>query len=134
MNDNGLLFVYGTLRRDSGHAMSRWLQERAEWCGSACCEAARLYPVSWYPALVPAESGSASRVRGDLFRLYDDATTWSALDEFEGVTGTADDEYERRRGEVLLDDGRRVRAWIYWYRRPVAGLQEIAGGDWLRAP
>lgn len=134
MNDNALLFVYGTLRRDSGHAMSRWLQGRAEWRGGACCEAARLYRVSWYPALVPAESGSASRVQGDLFRLHDDAATWPVLDEFEGVTGAADDEYERRRGEVLLDDGRRVCAWIYWYRRPVAGLQEITGGDWLRAP
>ncbi|MCC2637241.1 MAG: gamma-glutamylcyclotransferase [Moraxellaceae bacterium] len=85
------LFVYGTLRRGAGHAMGEWLGTSAEWQGEAWCEGARLYRVSWYPALVPGRE--EERVRGDLYRLRDAAALWPALDAFEGVTGRAGDEY-----------------------------------------
>jgi gamma-glutamylcyclotransferase (GGCT)/AIG2-like uncharacterized protein YtfP len=133
MLNSDLLFVYGTLRRDSGHAMGRWLAERAEWRGAAWCEAARLYRVDWYPALVPGRAGE--RVRGDLYRLAEPATLlWRELDAFEGVAGRDDDEYERRQGEVVLGDGKKVQAWSYWYQRSVEGLELLAGGDWLLPP
>lgn len=123
------LFVYGTLRRGAGHAMGEWLGERADWQGEAWCEAARLYRVSWYPALQPGRADE--RVRGDLFRLREAAAIWPALDAFEGVAGKADDEYERRPRPVRLDDGRQVEAWCYWYRREVTGLLHLPAGDWL---
>lgn len=123
------LFVYGTLRRGAGHAMGEWLGTHADWQGEAICEGARLYRMSWYPALVPGRE--EERVRGDLYRLRDAAALWPALDAFEGVEGRADDEYERRQCPVRLVDGRQIEAWCYWYRREVAGLLHLPAGDWL---
>lgn len=130
MAEPDLLFVYGTLRRGSSHEMGRWLAGVAAWHGPAWCEAARLYRVSWYPALVPGAAGE--RVRGDLYALAAPAGVWPVLDAFEGVAGRADDEYERRPAAVVTARGRRLEAWVYWYRRAVTGLAPVPGGDWLR--
>ena len=123
-----LLFVYGTLRRGTGHPMSAWLAERAEWLGHARCRAARLYRVSWYPAL--AEGAPGESVVGEVYRLRS-VGAWPALDVFEEVRGSADDEYERRLTEVVLQEGGVVRAWCYWYLPSVSELAPIASGDWL---
>lgn len=130
-HDSDLLFVYGTLRRGSGHAMAAWLADRADWLGPAACEGARLYRVSWYPALAPGDGGEP--VRGDLYRLRDPAATWPGLDAFEAMRGTDDDEYACGPCRLRLGDGRRVDAHTYWYRLPVTGLLPLPGGDWLRA-
>lgn len=126
-----LLFVYGSLRRDSAHAMSAWLAARAEWLGTAICREARLVRVSWYPGLVPGVPGE--QVHGDLYRLRDPAGSWPGLDAFEAVTGAPGDEYACRPCLVMMADGREVQARAYWYRLPVAGLEPVPGGDWLRA-
>lgn len=125
------LFVYGTLRRGSGHAMGVWLAAQAEWVGAARCPGARLYRVSWYPAL--AAGAPAEAVRGDVYRLPG-AGLWPALDAFEGVAGSPADEYERRLTDVELEEGGTVRAWCYWYRPAVDGLPPVPGGDWLAGP
>lgn len=132
MSDTDLLFVYGTLRRGSAHAMGRWLAARADWLGVATCAPARLYRVGWYPALVTG-GAPGDTVTGDLYRLHDTATLWPALDDFEAVAGRDDDEYERCLGDIRIGAHRTVRAWLYAYRRPVADLPRIAGGDWLAA-
>lgn len=130
-DDPCLLFVYGTLRRDSGHAMGAWLAAQADWLGPAWCEGARLYRVGWYPALAPGPAGEC--VRGDLYRLRDVALLWPRLDAFEGVTGSRDDEYRRVRSPVRCADGVVVAAWVYWHARDGAGLEWLPGGDWLAA-
>lgn len=129
MTDSPLLFVYGTLRPGSGHAMADWLREQAEWRGRAWLGSARLYRVGWYPALVPA--GAGERVLGDLYCLRAPAMAWPVLDEFEGVGGQEDDEYARAMTTITMAEGGQADAWVYWYRRPVAGLPPVAGGDWL---
>ena len=61
------------------------------------------------------------------------ATTLPLLDAHEGC-GPADQlpyEFERGVAEVTLEDGETVRAWIYWYRRPVDPRSRIPSGDWL---
>lgn len=129
MTNTPFLFVYGSLRPGSGHAMADWLRAQAEWRGRAGLEAARLYRVDWYPALVPGVAGE--RVQGDLYRLAAPERAWPVLDEFEGVRGGEDDEYARAIATVTGPDGVRVEAWVYWYRHPVQGLAPVAGGDWL---
>lgn len=131
MREDALLFVYGTLRCGSSHAMAQWLAAKAEWCGPARCPGARLYRVSWYPALV-AVAATEAQVQGDLYRLREPAALWPVLDGFEGITGSRDDEYERRRCEIRDQEGRPRQAWSYWYRLPVDALAPIPGGDWLQ--
>lgn len=130
-HDPDLLFVYGTLRRGSGHAMGDWLAAHADWRGAAACVAARLYRVSWYPALLPGRPEEV--VLGDLYHLREPGRLWPVLDRFEGVAGRADDEYERRRSPLRLPEGGEGRAWVYWYRGGPEGLVRLPQGDWLAA-
>ncbi|HAV64185.1 MAG TPA: gamma-glutamylcyclotransferase, partial [Verrucomicrobiales bacterium] len=113
------LFVYGTLRRDGGHEMSRFLAAHAEHLGPATFQG-RMYRISWYPGVVPS-ADPADRVHGDLFELGDAATALPKLDDFEGVGPghVKPQEYIRRPECVTLPDGRSVTAWIYVFNRPV---------------
>lgn len=126
MNASDLLFVYGSLRRDSGHAMSRWLAERADWLGSARVDGV-LCRISWYPGLVCGDG----IVHGDLYRLHDPAAAWPGLDAFEDIHGNANDEYQRRLTPVTSTDGKIHQAWVYWYCREACQENRIDSGDWL---
>jgi len=72
-----------------------------------------------YPGLVDGQG----RVSGELFRL-DDLQVLGAVDREEGYN------FERRLSRVTRDDGRRARAWIYWYRGPRTRALPIPEGDW----
>lgn len=124
-----LLFVYGTLRRGSGHPQGVWLAEQAQWLGRARV-GGRLYRISYYPGLVPDVGAS---VWGDAYRLPEAglAALWERLDAFEEIRGQADDEYYRGRGVVRLESGEVVEAWIYWFQGDTAGLDPVPGGDWM---
>lgn len=120
------LFVYGTLRAGSGHAMQQHLAARAQWLQAAWVQG-RLFRVSYYPGLVPG----AGRVRGDLYRLPEATALLAELDAFEDIRGEAADEYRRQLTAVQTEKGEWLQAWVYWYQRPVEGLLEVRGGDWL---
>lgn len=124
-----LLFVYGTLRPNSGHPMSQWLAARSLWVGEGHIEGL-LYRVSYYPALVQG----AGRVRGDVIQLNAATAveTWERLDAFEQCLGLPDDEYCRNIALVKLTDDSFCQAWVYWYLGDVSGLQRVVDGDWLR--
>ncbi len=117
------LFVYGTLRRASGHAMGQWLAERAQWLGPARIAGA-LLRLSYYPGLVVGEGW----VRGDLYRIPE--ALWPELDAFEDLRGQPDDEYRREPAWVQTAEGE-VLAWVYWYQGETTGLSLVPGGDWL---
>lgn len=124
------LFVYGTLRRGSGHPMGAWLAAHATWCGKGTV-AGRLHRVSYYPALTPGED----RVRGDVYALSAaPEAVLAALDAFEDCRGRPEDEYRRGTAAVQMDDGRLLTALLYWYARPANGLEALPGGDWLAGP
>jgi len=122
------LFVYGTLRPGSSHAMSAWLSAQAAWCGEASIPG-RLYRVSYYPGLVEGEG----LVRGDVYALPEAglAALLSTLDAFEGESGKEGDEYRRRLSAVTMSDGSQRQAWVYWFQQQTAGLDAVPGGDWL---
>lgn len=65
--DAQLLFVYGTLRRDSRHEMARYLERSAEFVGSALY-CGKPYMIAHYPGVV-ASRNSKDLVHGDVFRL-----------------------------------------------------------------
>ncbi|MFN3586495.1 MAG: gamma-glutamylcyclotransferase [Moraxellaceae bacterium] len=123
------IFVYGSLRTGSGHAMAAWLAAHAVPEGAGRVQG-RLYRVSWYPALVVAEGDAASWVQGELFRLPAPALL-AELDAYEEVRGQPDDEYRRERVTVWRD-GRPAEAWAWVWQREVGGLLRVPGGDWLQ--
>jgi gamma-glutamylcyclotransferase (GGCT)/AIG2-like uncharacterized protein YtfP len=124
-----LIFVYGTLRRASGHRAHERLARAAEPVGEGTV-AGRLYLVADYPGLVAAP-GESARVRGEVYRLIAPSAL-ADLDRYEGCdpVDPARGLYRRARAEVVLDDGRKVAAWVYLYNRPVTALRPIASGDY----
>jgi gamma-glutamylcyclotransferase (GGCT)/AIG2-like uncharacterized protein YtfP len=125
-----LLFVYGTLRRGSGHANAARLARESAWLGLGRVTGT-LLSVSWHPALVME---GADCVTGDLVRLHDPASSLRWLDAFEGC-GAEDPlphEYRRETVAVMTADGP-ATALVYVWNLPVAGLERIPGGDWLAA-
>lgn len=79
----------------------------------------RLLSLGSYPGLVEGKG----MVRGELYRL-DDPEVLGAVDDEEGYN------FDRRLTRVTRDDGRRARAWIYWYRGPRTHALPIPEGDW----
>ena len=75
-----------------------------------------------YPGLVAGDGA----VRGELYRLHD-AELLRVLDREEGYN------FERLRAGVILADGRRSRAWVYWYQGSRHRAVLIADGDYRRA-
>lgn len=122
------LFVYGTLRRRSRHPMARKLAESARHVGAASI-AGRLYDLGRFPGLKPPQF-SADRVQGDVYDLGDNAhETLRAMDAYENAESPPPTPYERALADVLLNDGQRMKAWVYWYRGPVREDQLIASGS-----
>ena len=111
-----VLFVYGTLMR--GFPLHRLLDGRARLVGHGSI-AACLHDLGTYPAAVPNPAG---RVRGEVYALAD-AALWGVLDSAEGP------QYHRGEVSVLMDDGVRRAASVYWFRGPLRGVP-IPGGDY----
>ncbi len=126
-----LLFVYGTLRGNSGHEKARWLATVATLKGGARMPG-RLADLGDYPGLLPATNGG-QMVRGELWELPEDAAVLEELDRYEGCH--ADDPephpYCRIQAAATGEDGARVACWTYLYQRPTRHRRMIANGDWL---
>jgi gamma-glutamylcyclotransferase (GGCT)/AIG2-like uncharacterized protein YtfP len=101
-----------------GLTRNRLLAGGTSFVGTAWVQG-RLLSLGDYPGIVKGEGV----VRGELYRL-EDPLVLPAVDREEGY------HVERRLTEVSCADGRRARAWIYWYRGPRTRAIPIPQGDW----
>jgi gamma-glutamylcyclotransferase (GGCT)/AIG2-like uncharacterized protein YtfP len=128
-----LIFVYGSLVSAIAHPQGERLRREADLLGPATLPA-RLYRVSWYPAIVKSEE-PGDLVHGEVYRLRTPDSTLAWLDEYEGITRgatsvTSPNEYERVAAAVDLAAGGNFDAWVYLYLRPTAALERVASGRW----
>jgi gamma-glutamylcyclotransferase (GGCT)/AIG2-like uncharacterized protein YtfP len=123
-----LLFVYGTLRRDSAHPMARYLETVARFLGNATT-AGRLYDLGPYPGLVVAPE-PGERVHGHLFEMADPKQVLARLDAYEGrpLGEPGPSYFERRLADVMGEDGQLLTAWTYAYIGPLSSAVKIGGG------
>jgi len=124
------LFVYGTLRKDSQRSMHHMLGQHATFVGYGRTRG-RLYHLGGYPGLVPSAEPHAW-VHGEVYALARPSDVLARLDAYEGC-GPNDAipyEFERVKGEVVLESGETGVAWIYVYAGTLAGRSEIASGDY----
>jgi gamma-glutamylcyclotransferase (GGCT)/AIG2-like uncharacterized protein YtfP len=125
-----MLFVYGTLRPDANCAMGQRarasLQRESQLVGSARTQGT-LFNLGNYQAL---GTGSGMIV-GSLYQLKDPSNTLMWLDEYEGITNTSADEYERVLRTALSNDEQPVKAWVYVLKHTAESAQIIPSGDWL---
>lgn len=126
-----LLFVYGTLRRDTRSDMYRLLARYADFIADGTYQG-RLYQIDYYPGVTPSDDPS-ERVKGEVYSLPKPDVVLPKLDEYEecGPGFPEPTEYVRRRQEISLANGTKCEAWVYVYNRPTDDLTRISSGDFL---
>lgn len=120
-----LLFIYGSLMR--GLELHQYMSG-ATFIGEGHVRGT-LVSLGRYPGMIEGTRD----VRGEVYEL-DDAAQLEALDDLEAYDPERPEvsEYVRAERDVVLDDGRRCRAWTYLYNRDVSGLPDVASGDWRK--
>jgi gamma-glutamylcyclotransferase (GGCT)/AIG2-like uncharacterized protein YtfP len=124
------LFVYGTLRRSTGHPMHRTLADQSVLVGPATVRG-ELYRVEDYPGLILRTDGD-DRVAGEVYEFaperFDAAIR--AFDVYEGIASWTPQphEYHRVSTTATLEDGRDMVVWTYEFNRPVERLTRVREG------
>lgn len=122
------LFVYGTLRR--GQPLHFYLKGgKSRFVGEGRI-AGRLFDLGEYPGAI-SDTKRFSTVRGEVHELLTPDETLIVLDDVEGFDRKRPERslFERKQVSVKLEDGRRLDAWVYFYRRPLLTATEIPDGD-----
>jgi pyruvate carboxylase len=123
------LFVYGTLRR--GFPMHSELQKlNAPFAGKGRIAGA-LFDLGDYPGAVPSSSIGAD-IEGEVYELKSPARQLAVLDKIEEFDSSRPSKslFVRRRATVRLDNGRRIRAWVYFLPKRPTRAQIIPSGDY----
>lgn len=124
-----LIFFYGTLMRGFDRHGRTKVDDLLRPVGRGSIAAA-LFDLGLYPGAVPAVD---STVHGEVHELLESETVLAALDRLEGTTMAEPETslYTREQVPVTLDDGRVVRAWVYFYNAPIGRAPRIESGDYL---
>jgi len=118
------LFVYGTLRK--GYGNHRFLNdERVRFLGRG--ETAEKYAMYCVGIPFVTKEKQVSKIKGEVYEVPEDVL--SRIDSLEGHPYA----YRRELTEVVLEDGQKLTAWIYFYpyeRLEGRGLTLIESGDY----
>src|SRR5437899_2650026 len=126
------LFVYGTLRR--GFKLHSELAKlKARYLGKGRI-GGNLFNLGEYPGVVPASSARKG-VEGELYELSNAKEHLPVLDRIEEFDPERPSKslFVRRRATVRMNDGSRVRAWVYFLPRRPARANPIPSGDYAEA-
>ena len=134
IEDCKYLFVYGTLRDSSVNHMANFLKENAQYVGEAFIYA-RLYKITWYPAIV-LDSSKSYKVYGEVYKLplANREAILHELDGYEGIYSNNEDseEYERVETETTLEDSKILNCFVYNYKASIEQSVWIESGDFIK--
>ena len=122
------LFVYGTLRSNGINTVMPEVAPYMKKNGQGYVKA-KLFDLGEYPAAVNTDK--AEKVYGEIIEILPDKLKFvlAALDEYEEVDKNPSKSlFNRKMTLVNTDEGKRIRAWIYWYNKNTDGHREIKGG------
>jgi acetylornithine aminotransferase/acetylornithine/N-succinyldiaminopimelate aminotransferase len=122
------LFVYGTLQPASAPPEVKEIVGRWRRVGSATA-LGQLYDLGDYPGAV-LDSGTSTRIIGEVYELPKDPAVLATLDEYEGFDAEAPQEslFQRVKTEVKLAEGGKQEVWIYVYNRDVSDQKPRKAG------
>lgn len=126
------LFVYGTLSPRHAPPEIRATVRRLRPVGQASVRG-RLYDLGEYPGAI-LSARSRSVIRGEVFELPEDSTTLPSLDDYEGFEPAkpASSLFLRREWPVTMDDGKRLRCWVYIYNGTMKDAEPVSSGRYRR--
>jgi gamma-glutamylcyclotransferase (GGCT)/AIG2-like uncharacterized protein YtfP len=128
------IFVYGTLRSRAKAPERKLLATHGTRIGIGRVESASLH-VGEYPYAVPVKNAGGSLV-GEVYRF--DASEMpgvlAKLDAYEeydpnDIKGSL---YRRETVRVRVGDTQ-LKAWIYWYNRPLGNIPSLSHGNYLKS-
>lgn len=134
--NNFLLFVYGTLRRDCPTGAHKQYLQGAEFVSKAKAHG-ELFLVDYYPGFcLPKQvnhTNAAAWVIGEVYSLQNDHQL-EKLDRYEGCTSDSPEphEYTRALIEVILPDHQILTVWTYVYKGDTNALTFLPSGDFLQ--
>ncbi len=127
-----LLFVYGSLRRDTDHPMARYLQTHSQLIGNAIFQG-KLFDTGSFPAAIKSTNPN-DQVLGELYAMKNVDRLLEKLDNYEGFEPEKPEQslFLRKKVEVQPSSGDKlVPAWTYLFNRPVTDFQAIPSGDYI---
>jgi gamma-glutamylcyclotransferase (GGCT)/AIG2-like uncharacterized protein YtfP len=126
------LFVYGTLSPRHAPPEIAATVRRLRPLGPASIRG-RLYDLGEYPGAVPNKN-SRSVIRGEVFELPGDQSALTSLDHYEEFDPAKPTSslFVRRTWPVTMDDGTRLRCWVYVYNGDMKSAQPVRSGRYLR--
>jgi gamma-glutamylaminecyclotransferase len=110
-----IVFVYGTLKEGFGNHGLLFRCFKVD--NATTCEKYGMYETG-IPYVIKQESKTS--IKGEVYLV--DNETFKSLDSLEGHPVC----YYREKIQVLLDNGRKTTAWIYFYPNPCG--REISDG------
>jgi gamma-glutamylcyclotransferase (GGCT)/AIG2-like uncharacterized protein YtfP len=119
-----LLFTYGTLKR-RGRLHGQVMSQGARYRGNARIRG-QLFKISGtsYPGAIPTRSDNF--VTGELYELETPAQALKAIDRLEGCDEGL---YVRKLVGAWIGEDRKVRAWAYFYNKPLRKSRLIPSGQ-----
>jgi gamma-glutamylcyclotransferase (GGCT)/AIG2-like uncharacterized protein YtfP len=111
--DTDLLFVYGSLRR--GFSLHHHLRRMAAEFVARAEVHAKLFDLGKFPG-ARKSSKRGKTVKGELYRLHRVENALRVLDRVEAFSPRTGEKslFQRAATEVVLPNGERRLAWIYW--------------------
>src|SRR5262245_39625325 len=122
-NPTRLLFTYGTLKR-RGRLHGRLVSQGVRYRGNARIRG-RLFHISGrsYPGAVPTRSDDF--IIGELYELEFPAEALKTIDKLEGCDEGL---FARKLVGAWANGDHKVRAWAYFYAKPLRKSRPIPGG------
>lgn len=129
MTTTSFLFVYGTLMKGFQADWPSKVGARLVGRGKI---SAKLYDLGDYPGAVYVPGDSGPYVKGELYQLRNPELANGILDQYEEFFPGQPDKslFVRTVATVRLEEGRREKAWVYFYNRPVDEARFIPSGDY----
>jgi len=126
------LFVYGTLRKGFEIPVQKRISGDIEWLGLSEIRG-KMYDIGDYPAALPLQRHEKSVIRGEVIKIKHPAKVMKLLDRYEGYDPKKLErsEYYRDKQKLVLENGQKIEAWVYWYNFPVDGKKRIRHKDYL---
>jgi len=126
------LFVYGTLQKNSGNEMSKFLAKHSEFIGEGYFHG-KLFIVSWYPGAILSDN-NLDYVFGSVFKINKPLEVFKILDDYEGIGENYPKPhlFKKELTTIFLQKNTKIKAWVYLYNCSTKNLKQIASGDFFK--